>query len=272
MEIKFWKNRRKSKRPWLSNDGSKKNDFQISRINKKWSQKTWDSFLNEELGVFDKQDEEGRMAGIQDKHLYFYKDFKKKIKNSEPTQGPLRIAYLQAMLDGAFERMSKKDTLLLREIFLEGRNPEDTTYKSKVSLFAVYKARDRALQKLKNILVDKFFPRRLESNKNFQTRIARLKKLKDRNPKHWNELEFLEECLPYLTTFEVAFVQKYFFSDKLTAVIIREMGITLKKAVQLKESVRKKLSEVYQEGYTNNKRRNGKRKTTENQTTLSLVV
>ena len=175
------------------------------------------------------------MAGIQDKHLYFYKNFKKKIKKSEQTQGPLRIAYLQAILDGAFERMSKKDALLLREIFLEGRNPKDTTYKSKVSLFALYKARDRALQKLKNILVDKSFPRRLERNKRFQTRITRLKKLKDWNPKHWNELEFLEECLPYLSGLESAFVKKYFFSDKLTAVIIREMGITLKKAVQLKD-------------------------------------
>ena len=270
MKNKILKFPQRLRRPWKNKDGKQRPDSEISRLGKKWNKETWNAYLNEEIGFV-----------IEEENPYFWKRGVIPVSEEDMSIYPsieeecpnlLKDSYRRAVLEEAFKELSHRESSLLRRVFLNKRGFRGTAEDFQIKISAVYKSCKRAVKKLRPMMESKVFLKKLKINESFQKSIQKLKRRKNWNPDHWDELEFIENNLGHLTKEERTLAERIFYEDTGTPAVACELGMTLRRALELKESIRIKMSELYRKGYKAHKRKGVNKKGTKNKLQLFFLV
>ncbi len=140
-------------RPWLNDDGRKKSDAEISRLGRYWDQKTWSAFLDEDVGRVDghllrlNEEVEKRLDDRERRDEYFTDKF--------------ASIDLEEVFKTALEALSFDEERIIKELFWNKARVWDTAVIFRISPFQVRKIKSRALEKLRWILQEDFFARKL---------------------------------------------------------------------------------------------------------------
>ena len=238
-------------RPWINNDGSKKSDAEISLLGRYWNQKTWSAFLDEDVG---------RVVG----------HFLTLTEETRPNDRERRDEYLtdkfatidlEEVFQTALESLSFYEEGIIKKLFLEEASARDTAAYFGVSPSQVRKIKSRALGKLRRILQEDSFAKKLLKKLASEQPLSHTKRNvfeEGRGP--YKGLSFLRENFPELTYQEQRLAYELFLTDTGTPCISRELGLTLIETLELKEKICSKLRRIYQEGYEANKQRSAEKK------------
>ena len=242
--------------PWKKPDGSKKSVREISRLGKSWDLKTWEEFLDEDIG---KLTDDGRLI----------KKNPDTIADEEPESGRRGESAKLANLDLAevfglaFEELPPKQVKVLGNIFYFGLSVAETARKLGVSQTAVHRTKKLALERLATLLRSEKFGKtldlRLRSKQGPQTnRTQRSKKdsirRKELKKKH---LQFIEENLCRLSPPERRVTECLYLKQMTLKATAIALDRTVGEIKAIMEVAFKRLEKIYSDGYEKNKNQNG---------------
>ena len=153
-------NRKRKKSPeeisWRNEDGSFKTDREILLASKKWKRKTWNRFLNENMGK----------GNPIDYKLVYYKYLDPNIpcpkkESEENYSNKFKTGILKLIFRLALEELTQLEYSVIRRIFWEDQRPCKIAKILNSTSKTVTNAKNRALKKLKRILTSGAFLRRL---------------------------------------------------------------------------------------------------------------
>ncbi len=250
---------RKTKRelpPWKNPDGSKKTDAEISKLGQSWDAKTWEQFLDQEVGRIT---DDGRIT-------YFKKwekipGIEEKLAEGQTSEKVANLN-LQAVFETAFEELTLTEQLVLEKFFWDGMSLNKIAEDLKSTPSNMSNTKARALRKLKRILSSSHFGQRLSCNlkklstmgrKKTLPRPARVQLGGNESLKH-ETLDFIEENLNCLNRLERKVVESLYFREMDLQSIASILRKTVGQVKELRASAYGKLEIIYHDGFIENKK------------------
>lgn len=134
--------------PWLNADGSLKSDKEIAQLGKKWTAKTWNQYLDSNLGT------------LQDDELLFYENMDTEAMNERVEvlkflQESKYYDILETALLIALAKLSKTERIIVRESFWMMATDQEVAKKIKSTNASVRNLKHRAIKKLGQFLPSK---------------------------------------------------------------------------------------------------------------------
>ena len=238
--------------PWRNPDGTKKTDAEISRLGQNWDAKTWEKFLDDDIG---KISEGGR--------VFCRRSLDDLPKPEEAKKNTLANLNLEVVFETAFEELTPKEQLILSRFFRDGATLRAIAKDLNCSPSSVRTEKERALRHLKKILTAKGFKYKLS---------LALKKLEATRPKKCpklnrpkcatfggNEslrhetLDFIEENLCHLAHTERKVVECLYFKDMDLQTVASIIKKTVGETSKINNEAGEKLQRIFEEGTAKNK-------------------
>ena len=234
------------KRPWINDDGSRKSDAEISRLGQFWDEKTWEKFLDEEVGKITRS---GRLARGVDLDEFSEDEFR--IHKREFSHGVANLN-LAAVFQAAFQGLNPKERFVLKRYFWDESKLKDIAEEMGISPSTVRTVKGRAVKKLNGIL----------SSKEFVPKLAReLKKRKYANPQKNNGgiglkkevLDFIKDNLPRLLPLEKRAAECLYLRQMTLKNTATALDKTVGGVMAIRRSTFDRLEKIYKEGYEKNR-------------------
>ena len=243
--------KRKSKQPpWRNPNGTKKTDVEISRFGQNWDLKTWEKFLDEDVGKI-----------TDDGQLYFVRKFEgrskleKQVEEDGKLSNKMENLDLEVIFKLAFEELTSKERLILEKIFWNGMSFRQISKDLKCPLSSIHVAKEKSLEKLKKILTAKGFGERLScylkrhvTKRPKRARCESYEFLKNEN------LNFIEDNLSCLKHTERKVVECLYFKDMDLQTVASIIKKTPDETSKINKVAGKKLQRIFDEETARNQR------------------
>ena len=138
-------------KPWLNKDGSLKNDEELKKISKSWSQATWEAYLD---SLETKQqesllDEPGDIENLSEEE---YKDFWMLVDKEEEEKERLK-----ELVRASLDELTHKERKVIRKMFWEDKSERTIANEMRIPHSNVSKLKSKAFKKIKKFILMRFF-------------------------------------------------------------------------------------------------------------------
>ena len=235
------------KRPWINDDGSRKSDAEISRLGQFWDEKTWERFLDEDVG---KITDDGRFTVVEEPDAFSKEEYKTEKRGFSHAIADLKLA---AVFNAAAEQLPPRERFILKRHFWDDSSLKEIAEETGLPPGTVRSTKRRSLKKLANILSSDEFGPKLARELG-KKKYRRVEKEKKHTPLKRKVLDFIKDNLSSLRPLERRAAEYLYIRQMTLQNTATALGRTVGETKAIRASAFERLKSIYEEGYEKNRK------------------